>query len=76
MPTLTRFSAKGRPFTTASCARRTLAAATSFMASVIFCVLFTDAIRSRVSFRPAMTCHQNEPFTHLCAHRGFAASLR
>ena len=55
-PTFTRFSANGRPFTTASCARRTLAAATSFIASVIFCVFFTELIRSRVSFSPATTC--------------------
>ena len=34
--TLTRFSENGRPPTTASCARRTFAAATSFIASVIF----------------------------------------
>lgn len=54
--TFTRFSAKGRPFTTASCARRTLAAATSFMASVIFLVFDTDPIRSRISLSPAQTC--------------------
>lgn len=53
--TFTRFSENGRPFTTASCARRTLAAATSFIASVIFCVFFTVAIRSRKSFNPAVT---------------------
>jgi hypothetical protein len=35
---------------------RTLAAATSFMASVIFMVFFTDAMRSRTSLRPAVTC--------------------
>jgi len=40
--TRTRFSEKGRPLTTASWALRTLAAATSFMASVIFLVFFTD----------------------------------
>ena len=55
--TLTRFSEKGRPLTTASCARRTLAAATSFMASVIFCVFFTLPMRELSSFRPAFcTC--------------------
>src|ERR1043165_7626287 len=32
----------------ASCARRSRAAATSFMARVIFCVDFTDAIRVRM----------------------------
>ena len=45
--TLTRFSEKGRPFCTAFCARRTFAAATSFMASVIFFVFLTDVMRSR-----------------------------
>jgi hypothetical protein len=40
--TFTRFSAKGRPLMTASWARRTLAAATSFMAEVIFWVFFTE----------------------------------
>jgi hypothetical protein len=59
--TLTRFSEKGRPFTTASCARRTLAAATSFMASVIFCVFFTVAIRSRKSFKLAVTTELPRP---------------
>ena len=54
---MTRFSAKGLPFTTASCARRTLAAATSFMASVIFCVFFTELMRALRAFRPALcTC--------------------
>ena len=56
MLTFTRFSEKGRPFTTASCARLTLAAATSFMASVIFCVFLTELMRSRVSLSPAHTC--------------------
>jgi hypothetical protein len=57
--TLTRFSAKGRPFTTASCARRTFAAATSFIASVIFFVFFTETMRSRSSLIPAPhTCKQ------------------
>ena len=54
--TLTRFSAKGRPLTTASCARRTFAAATSFMASVIFIVFFTESIRPLSSFWPATIC--------------------
>lgn len=56
MLTFTKFSEKGRPFTTASCARLTLAAATSFMASVIFCVFLMELIRSRVSLSPAHTC--------------------
>jgi hypothetical protein len=57
--TLTRFSEKGRPFTTASCARRTFAAATSFIASVIFLVPFTDVIRSRSCLMLALqTCAQ------------------
>jgi hypothetical protein len=42
--------------TTASCARRTLAAATSFMASVIFIVFFTESIRPLSSFWPATIC--------------------
>lgn len=54
--TLTRFSEKGLPLTTASWARRTFAAATNFIASVIFWVFFTVEILSRVSFRPADTC--------------------
>jgi hypothetical protein len=45
---LIRFSLKGRPLTTAAWARRTLAAATSFMASVIFMVFFTEPMRSRI----------------------------
>jgi hypothetical protein len=35
----------------ASCARRSRAAATSFMARVIFCVDFTDAMRVRMLLR-------------------------
>ena len=38
----------------ASCARRSLAAATSFMALVIFCVDLTDAIRVRTAFSDGM----------------------
>lgn len=45
--TLTKFSEKGRPLTTASWARLTFAAATSFIASVIFWVFLTELIRSR-----------------------------
>ena len=45
-----RVSENGRERSTASCARRTLAAATSFMAEVIFLVFFTDVTRSRSSF--------------------------
>merc|ERR1719329_1320391 len=52
--TLTRLSENGRALMTASCARRTLAAATSFIASVIFFVEFTDAMRSRISFWDAL----------------------
>jgi hypothetical protein len=40
-------SEKGRERRTASCARRTLAAATNFMADVIFFVFLTDLTRSR-----------------------------
>src|SRR5204863_6502587 len=38
----------------ASCARRSFAAATSFMARVIFCVDLTDAIRRRTALREGM----------------------
>ena len=48
-------SEKGREETTASCARRTLAAATSFMASVIFCVFLTESMRVRSSRREHRT---------------------
>ena len=49
---------------TASCARRTFAAATSFIAEVIFFVEFTDAMRSRISFWDALwTCHDVKRFT-------------
>ena len=55
--TLTRDSEKGRALITASCARRTLAAATSFIASVILRVPLTEAMRSRISLPDAfMTC--------------------
>mmetsp|Transcript_2766 Transcript_2766/g.10966 ORF Transcript_2766/g.10966 Transcript_2766/m.10966 type:complete len:243 (+) Transcript_2766:699-1427(+) len=52
--TLTSDSEKGRALMTASCARRTFAAATSFIAEVIFFVEFTDAMRSRISFWDAL----------------------
>ena len=42
--TSTRVLEKGLLLITASCARRTLAAATSFMASVIFWVVFMESI--------------------------------
>lgn len=45
-----RVSENGRERMTASCARRTFAAATSFIAEVIFFVEFTEAMRSRISF--------------------------
>tara|TARA_B110001452_G_scaffold9415_1_gene8074 strand:+ start:607 stop:867 length:261 start_codon:yes stop_codon:yes gene_type:complete len=44
-----RVSENGRERSTASCARRTLAAATSFIADVIFLVFFTEDTRSRSS---------------------------
>jgi len=44
-----RVSEKGRERSTASCARRTFAAATSFIAEVIFLVFLTEATRSRSS---------------------------
>src|SRR5262249_41992524 len=47
--------AYGRAATTRSCARRSLAAATSFMARVIFCVGSTERIRRRMSRRVAMS---------------------
>lgn len=43
---------KGRLLMTASWARRTLAAATSLMASVIFSVFLTVSMRDRSSRRP------------------------
>jgi hypothetical protein len=39
----------------ASWARRSLAAATSFIARVIFCVDFTDAIRVRTALRDGIS---------------------
>jgi hypothetical protein len=52
-----RVSENGRERMTASCARRTFAAATSFMADVIFFVFFTEVTRSRSSltFEPMET---------------------
>ena len=44
------FCAYGRICTMASCARRSLAALTIFMALVICCVLCTDLMRLRTSF--------------------------
>ena len=66
-PTFTRFSEKGRPLTTASWARRTFAAATSFMASVIFCVFFTEPIRALSSLSPAFwTCSRPARLSSSC----------
>src|SRR5213083_611713 len=48
------FPAYGRAATIRSCARRSFAAATSFIARVIFCVDSTDRIRRRMSRRVAM----------------------
>src|SRR5689334_25248886 len=48
------FRAYGRAAMTASCARRSFAAATIFIALVIFCVLFTLPIRRRISLSVAM----------------------
>ena len=45
------FSAYGRDSTAASCARRSLAAATIFIALVICCVLRTEAMRFLMSLR-------------------------
>lgn len=68
--TLIRFSEKGRPFTTESCARRTLAAATSFIASVIFLVFLMESMRSRSSFMPAwQTCRD----TNMSAHHALVS---
>merc|ERR1719409_1732370 len=49
-----RFSEKGRERRQASWARRTLAAATSFMAEVIFLVFLTEPTRSRSSLMDIM----------------------
>ena len=51
-----RVSENGRERITASCARRTFAAATSFMADVIFFVFFTEPTRSRSSRMFAAIC--------------------
>src|SRR5947208_2986375 len=48
------FPAYGRAARIRSCARRSFAAATSFIARVIFCVDSTDRIRRRMSRRVAM----------------------
>mmetsp|Transcript_20959 Transcript_20959/g.50492 ORF Transcript_20959/g.50492 Transcript_20959/m.50492 type:complete len:203 (-) Transcript_20959:163-771(-) len=54
--TLWSVSEKGRVARTESWARRTFAAATSFMADVIFLVLFTVEMRSRMALAlPSMT---------------------
>ncbi|MFQ5668707.1 MAG: hypothetical protein ACE5I7_20075 [Candidatus Binatia bacterium] len=42
----------------ASCARRSLAADTIFMALVIFCVFFTEVMRFRMLFKVAMRLRQ------------------
>ena len=52
--TRARRSAKGRLRSTCSWARRTLAAATRRMASVILRVFLTEPMRSRISLRLAM----------------------
>ena len=57
--TFWRVSEKGRVLSTASWARRTLAAATSFMAEVIFLVFFTEPTRSRSSLTLALDTHAN-----------------
>ena len=46
--------AYGRAAITRSCARRSLAAETIFMAFVICCVFFTDRIRRRMSIKLGM----------------------
>src|SRR5215813_5056152 len=46
--------AYGRAAVIASCARRRRAAATSFIALVIFCVFLTDAMRVRMAFSEGM----------------------
>jgi len=48
------FAAYGRAAVAASCARRSLAAATIFIARVIFWVFLTDVMRLRMIFRLAM----------------------
>ena len=56
-----RVSEKGRDRSTASCARRTLAAATSFMAEVIFRVFFVVAMRDRSSRMEAPGLERRNP---------------
>src|SRR5436305_8279232 len=48
--------AYGRAANTRSCARRSLAAETIFMALVICCVFLTERMRRRISIRLGMRC--------------------
>ena len=50
--------ANGRVDTTRSCARRSLDAATIFIAFVICCVFFTARMRRRMSISEGMVHHQ------------------
>src|SRR5689334_14731950 len=55
-------SAKGRAASAATCARRSLEAATICMALVIFCVALVAAMRTRMSLRLAMSnCSRSLP---------------
>ena len=67
--TFTSDSENGRALMTASCARRTFAAATSFIAEVIFFVEFTDAMRSRISFWDALC-------TYVCVVIGWVRMVK
>mmetsp|Transcript_69062 Transcript_69062/g.194731 ORF Transcript_69062/g.194731 Transcript_69062/m.194731 type:complete len:204 (-) Transcript_69062:253-864(-) len=59
--TRSRAVEKGRDWSTASCARRTLAAATSFMAEVIFLVFLTEPTRLRSSLTEAISTPVRAP---------------
>ena len=58
-------SANGRDASACSCARRSLEAATSFMALVIFCVCLTLPMRLRRSFRLGMGRVQAKAWVYL-----------
>ena len=58
-------SANGRDASACSCARRSLEAATSFMALVIFCVCLTLPIRLRSSLRLGIGSAQAKAWVYL-----------
>src|ERR1700754_4763610 len=72
----TRFiiSAYGRDATARSCARRSLAAETIFMALVICCVFLTERMRRRMSIKLGIAVFRDEAGLELLQHRlDFAA---